>query len=74
MITLNICLSDIPEEKIKISKNGKKYVDLVVTKRKEPGSQKETHTIFCSQTAEQRKEKLDKIYCGSGTEIIFENK
>ena len=32
MITLSICLSDLPKEKIQTASNGKKYINLVVDK------------------------------------------
>ena len=37
MITLSICLSDLPKEKIQTANNGKKYINLVVDKRKDTG-------------------------------------
>ena len=52
MITLSICLSDLPKEKIQTANNGKKYINLVVDKRKEEGKYGETHTLYVSQSKE----------------------
>ena len=38
MIKISICLSDLPKEKITTAGNGKKYVDLVVSERREPST------------------------------------
>jgi hypothetical protein len=45
-INLNICLSDIPKEWIvKSDKNGKSYVKLTVSKRKESDKYGNSHTV-----------------------------
>ena len=41
----SICLTDIPKELIKTGKNGKKYLSVVVNKRKEVGHYGHTHYI-----------------------------
>ena len=71
MITLSICLSDLPKEKIQTSTNGKKYINLVVDKRKEAGKYGETHTLYVSQSKEEREAKDDKKYVGSGKEYVY---
>ena len=71
MITLSICLSDLPKEKIQTASNGKKYINLVVDKRKEAGKYGETHTLYVSQTKEEREAKDDKKYVGSGKEYAY---
>ena len=71
MITLSICLSDLPKEKIQTANNGKKYINLVVDKRKEAGKYGETHTIYVSQSKEEREAKDDKKYVGSGKEYVY---
>ena len=71
MITLSICLSDLPKEKIQTASNGKKYINLVVDKRKEAGKHGETHTLYVSQSKEEREAKEDKKYVGSGKEYIY---
>lgn len=75
MINISICLTDLPKNKITVSeKNGKKYINIVCDKRKEPSAYGETHTIYVQQTKEERETKIPKQYCGSGKEIVFENK
>ena len=71
MITLSICLSDLPKEKIQTANNGKKYINLVVDKRKEAGKYGETHTLYVSQSKEEREAKEDKKYVGSGKEYVY---
>ena len=71
MITLNICLSDLPKEKIQTASNGKRYINLVVDKRKEAGKYGETHTLYVSQSKEERESKEDKKYVGSGKEYVY---
>ena len=71
MISLSICLSDLPKEKIQTASNGKKYINLVVDKRKEVGKYGETHTLYVSQSKEEREAKDDKKYVGSGKEYVY---
>ena len=71
MISLSICLSDLPKEKIQTASNGKKYINLVVDKRKEAGKYGETHTLYVSQSKEERESKEDKKYVGSGKEYVY---
>lgn len=55
-LTGSICLTDIPKEFIVEGKNGKKYVNFAVSKRKEVSQFGETHTITVSKPKDQRKE------------------
>lgn len=71
MIKLDICLSDLPKDKIKQGDNGKKYIQLVCNERKEKDKYGNTHTISVSRTKEERERKTDIVYVGSGQEIIF---
>lgn len=71
MITLSICLTDLPKEAIQTGKNGKKYINLVVDKRKAESQFGETHTVYLSQSKEQRDAKADKVYVGGGKEYVF---
>ncbi len=71
MITISVCLTDLPKEAIQTGKNGKKYINLVVDKRKAESQYGETHTLYVSQTKEQREAKEDKIYVGGGREYLF---
>ena len=54
MITISVCLSDIPKDQIVEAKNGKKYVNLVLDERREVGQYGDTHMLYMSQTKEQQ--------------------
>ncbi len=69
LISVSICLSDIPKDKIKQAANGKKYLNLVVAQRKETSQYGETHTVFISQDKEERAANVDKVYIGGGKEF-----
>ena len=49
---LNICLTDIPKSKVRIAKDGKQYINVVMVERKEPKHDKpkfkETHFLAIS--------------------------
>lgn len=74
MITVSICLSDIPKDRIVEAKNGKKYVNLVLDERREVGQYGETHMLYVSQTKEERQNKDKKVFVGSGKEYKFEKR
>lgn len=65
MITINICPSDIPKEKIRTGSNGKQYVDLVVD---EKGN---THSVSVSRTKDERAARVKATYIGRGKEYVF---
>lgn len=71
MIVISICLSDIPEDKITTSSNGKKYVNIVVDQRKEKDQYDNTHTVYMSQSKDERQAKVPKKYVGNGKEYTF---
>jgi hypothetical protein len=71
MIVTSICLSDIPEDKITVSSNGKKYVNIVVDQRKEKDQYDNTHTAYMSQSKDERQAKVPKKYVGNGKEYTF---
>ena len=71
MIVTSICLSDIPEDKITTSSNGKKYVNIVVDQRKEKDQYDNTHTVYISQCKDERQAKVPKKYVGNGKEYTF---
>ena len=71
MIVTSICLSDIPEDKITISSNGKKYVNIVVDQRKEKDQYDNTHTAYMSQSKDERQAKVPKKYVGNGKQYTF---
>lgn len=74
MITASICLSDIPKERIVEAKNGKKYLNFVVDERREVGQYGDTHTVYLSQSKEERENKEKKVFVGSGKEWKFEER
>lgn len=62
----SVCLSDIPKELITTSQsNGKQYLNIAVSERKEKGQYGETHTISVSQPKEQRNGNEKPIYIGN---------
>ena len=65
-ITGYICLTDIPKSAIKKADNGKLYVNIVIAQRQNEGKYGETHTIFMSQSKDERDAKAEKCYIGSG--------
>lgn len=68
MITIDICLTDLPKEKIRQANNGKKYIQLVLSERQNVGQYGETHTLAVGKTREEREAKAPTIYVGSGKE------
>ena len=69
LINISICVSDIPKDKIKRGNNGKLYANMVVASRKEVSQYGETHTVYMSNTKEEREANAAKIYVGSGKEL-----
>jgi hypothetical protein len=72
MITVSIDLTKVPKEQI-VEKNGKKYLNIVVDSRREPDTYGNTHTVYISQTKEQRQAQTPKTYIGSGKEYTFQS-
>jgi hypothetical protein len=70
LINISICLSDLPKDKIKKAGNGKKYINLCVSSLREAGKYGDTHTVFVSQTKEEREAKTPVTFVGSGKEFI----
>lgn len=73
MINLNICLSDIPKDKIREAVNGKKYLDITVTDLQNVDEKGNTHKVAVRQSKEEREAKIPPVYLGRGKEIIFNN-
>lgn len=71
LINANICVSDIPKDKFKKADNGKIYCNITIAERKEPDKFENTHTIYVSQSKEERDKRVDKKYIGSGKEFSF---
>lgn len=66
LINVGICLSDIPQIAIKAANNGKKYLNICVAERRTPDNFGNTHSVYISQSKEEREQKLDKVYIGQG--------
>ena len=66
MEVLNICLSDIDKSKIFTAKNGKKYLSVVVTERKEVDQYGNDLVVYVSQSKDERDNKSPKNYIGNG--------
>jgi hypothetical protein len=73
MITIDLCLSDLPNDACRRSvKNNKIYVNLVLSARREKDNFGNTHTIYVSQSKEQRENHEQKVYVGSGKETVYD--
>ena len=70
IINISLCLSDIPKNKIKQSENGKKYLNITCSSRKEQDNFGNTHTVFISQTKEERERGAETVFIGSGKEFV----
>lgn len=73
MITISICLSDIPQEARCKANNGKVYANFCIDEKKKPDQYGNTHSVWISQTKEERQAKAEKKYVGSGKEYKFGN-
>lgn len=74
MQKISVCLSDLPKERIETSKNGKKYISLIIAPRKEADKYGNDLTVYINQTKEDRENKAEKVYVGNGKEMVFDNK
>ena len=74
MEILNICLSDIPKEKITTGKNGKKCCTLIVSSRKDKDQYGNDLSVSMGQSKEERESKSKKVYVGSGVTKSFDDK
>ena len=66
MEVLNLCLSDIDKSKIFTAKNGKKYLSVVVTERKEVDQWGNDLVAYVSQSKDERDSRAQKNYIGNG--------
>lgn len=67
-IVASICMNDIPKDAFKVADNGKTYLNFIVAKRQEVGRYGHTHSIYLSQTQEERNAKANKVYIGDAKE------
>ena len=70
MEVLNLCLSDIDKSKIFTAKNGKKYLSVVVTERKEVDQFGNDLVVYVSQSKDERDNKSPKNYIGNGKTFV----
>lgn len=68
MIVISLCAEDMKAHLKKSDKNGKHYISLVVDAKKETDQYGNTHTVYVSQSKEQREAKQNKVYVGNGKE------
>lgn len=71
IINLSVCLTDLPKDKIKLADNGKKYISLTIRDLQTVDAYGNTHTLFVSQTKEEREAKANRTYVGRGKEVVF---
>lgn len=70
MHTLSIDVTKIPKERLKDGK----YLNIVLDKLKETDTYGNTHSVYMSQSKEERTAKAKRIYIGNGKEWNFEKK
>lgn len=73
LINLSICLSDIPKDRIKLANNGKKYLAITVQDLREADEYGNTHSVYATQTKEEREAKEKRTYIGRGKEFVFQS-
>ena len=74
MITISIDVMKIDKSKLVAGKNGEKYYNITVDEFKEPDKFGNTHTVYQSQSKDERASKADRVYLGKGKEWKFEQK
>lgn len=65
---LDICLSDIPKERIKTASNGKKYLKAIINPRKETDRDGYDHYIAAFIPKEEREEDDRPLFIGRAQE------
>jgi len=70
MINISIDLSKVDKSQIK-EVNGKKYLNVTVDAKKEKDNYGNTHSVYLTQSKEDRSAKANKMYVGSGKEYVF---
>jgi hypothetical protein len=73
MELISICVSDIPKDRIKQFENGKKYLNIVVSERKEPDKYGNNLKVIIAQTKEERAANANKIYIGNGKTVEYKS-
>lgn len=65
MINISFCIEDV-QQFLRTDKNGKRWLSLSVSERKEVGKYGDTHTVYYYD-----RDTKEKTYCGGGKEIVF---
>lgn len=68
---LSICLTDLPKDHLQKASNGKIYIDLVASPRKEADQWGRDIKVAVKQTKEDRENKAPKCYVGGGRMYTF---
>jgi len=77
--TINVCLSDIPHEAIKVwdkegsASFGKAYIDLCLADKKEVDKYGYDAAVYVRQSKEEREAGKDRVYCGRGKMDVYGN-
>lgn len=71
MINININLSRIDKTKIYVGKDGNKYVNLILCKRKEADKFGNTH--FLAMPKDKENKDAQTIFVGSGKEYVYKS-
>lgn len=71
LINISIDVKKLSKDKLKIHANGATYCGLVVEQLKVADKFGNTHTVYESQTKEQREAKEKRNYVGNGKEFVF---
>lgn len=66
LIKLDICLSDIPKNKIRKGTNGKLYISLLAGPLKQPDRYKNDYYVAVSQTRDERDSNEARVFVGNG--------
>lgn len=71
---VNLCLTDIPKEKIyKSEKSGKSYISLVIGDKDQKDQYDNDVSVTIAQTKEERQARTNKIYVGNGRKYKVTN-
>lgn len=73
LINISICLDKIDKSKVTVGKDGKKYLNLTISKNRETDKFGNTHTVAHSQSKEEREAKVNRVFVGNGKEFVFGN-
>ena len=68
-IKIYVCLSELPEDKIRVAYDGKRYVDLCVAARRSILKGGDTHSVSIARTKKDWLEMSPVLYVGGGRQI-----